>query len=95
MRGGIINNIAYTFLAQEPGLFRHQLERDTLEHVLLRRLGERADQDTYDIVRGTEKGNMVDVVQHVFMRNFEDRDRLFDGRGFLCCRRHYDFTSEG
>jgi len=67
MCSSIVDDIADALFDEEAGFFGEEAERETEENVLLRGLGERADQDAGSGEVAAEVRNVVDVVEVVAM----------------------------
>ena len=79
----IVDDVRMSSFDKHPCLFRHELEWDTQEDVLLRQIGDRADEDAANIVGATNVRDHVDIEKEMSSCNAGDRERFGD---FFWCR---------
>ena len=79
----IINDICVTSFHEHACLFRHQLEWNAEEDILLRQVGDGANQDAADVVVATDVRDDIHVEEEVSSCNAGDGERF---RDFCWCR---------
>lgn len=74
----IVDDVGYPFLNQQPRFLGLELEWYAEEDILLRDLGEGADEDAEDVVLAAEPGDGGGVVEEVALQALGDAG---DGEG--------------